>query len=92
MAYKGLIRLDPKTHAHLHTWRYSTMRHWNINWEIKEMRIEHEDEVLTFTCASADLKILHEFIGGYIFMSMRKDVHEPVNTESFYKLTGGWEG
>ena len=56
------------------------------------MKIEHEDGPIAFTCRSADLKILHEFIGGYIFMSMRKDVHETVNTEMFYKLTGGWEG
>lgn len=92
MAYNRLIRLDPATHAHLQTWRYSTMRSWNINWEIKEMKIEHEDGQIAFTCRSSDLKILHEFIGGYIFMSMRKDVHETVNTEMFYKLTGGWEG
>eukprot|EP00117_Sycon_ciliatum_P020868 scpid28254/ scgid18455/ Fermitin family homolog 1; Kindlerin; Kindlin syndrome protein; Kindlin-1; Unc-112-related protein 1 len=92
VAYNRLIRLDANTHAHLQTWRYSTMRSWNINWEIKELKIEHEDGPIAFTCRSADLKILHEFIGGYIFMSMRKDVHETVNSEMFYKLTGGWEG
>eukprot|EP00117_Sycon_ciliatum_P046740 scpid12531/ scgid33449/ Fermitin family homolog 1; Kindlin-1; Unc-112-related protein 1 len=92
VAYNRLVRLDPQTHAHLQTWRYSTMRTWDINWEIKEMRVDHEDGTFSFTCSSSHLKILHEFIGGYIFMSMRKDVHEAVNAESFLKLTGGWEG
>ena len=92
MAYNRLIRLDPQTHSHLRTWHYATMKTWDINWEIKEMRIDHEDGVFSFTCSSADLKVLHEFIGGYIYMSMRKDVHEPVNSENYFKLTGGWEG
>lgn len=87
-----MVRFDLATHSVLgKPYHYSMMRSWNINWEIKEMRIELEDGPISFHCSSADLKILHEFIGGYIFMSMRRDVHDPVNVELFFKLTGGWD-
>lgn len=36
-------------------------------------------------------QVIHEFIGGYIFMSMRsKDANQQLNQEMFHKLTGGW--
>ena len=37
------------------------------------------------------LQVVHEFIGGYIFLSMRtKDANQTLNDELFHKLTGGW--
>lgn len=37
------------------------------------------------------LQVVHEFIGGYIFLSMRtKDANQNLNEELFHKLTGGW--
>jgi hypothetical protein len=85
-----MIRMDINTHEHKQTWRYSAMHAWNINWEIKEMKIEHEDGNFSFSCSSADLKIVHEYIGGYIFLSMRQEQDEDLDTEMFLKLTGGW--
>ena len=42
-------------------------------------------------CLSADCKVIHEFIGGYIFLSMRsKESNQQLNQELFHKLTGGW--
>lgn len=45
-----------------------------------------------FKCLSADCKVVHEFIGGYIFLSMRsKEVNQQLDEELFHKLTGGWQ-
>ena len=54
------------------------------------MRIEHEDNSFSFSCQSADLKVVHEYIGGYIFLSMRESDEDELDVEMFLKLTGGW--
>lgn len=55
------------------------------------MMIQFHDESIVFSCLSSDCKVVHEFIGGYIFMSMRsKDTNQTLNEEMFHKLTGGW--
>lgn len=56
------------------------------------MMIQFDDERnVIFGCLSADCKVVHEFIGGYIFLSMRsKDANQQLNEEMFHKLTGGW--
>ena len=42
-------------------------------------------------CLSADCKVIHEFIGGYVFLSMRsKESNHQLNQELFHKLTWGW--
>ena len=82
--------MDPTSREILKEWRYSAMRSWNVNWETKEMIIQCEDETVVFSCCGFDVKIIHEFIGGYIFLSMRKDVNSPPEEELFFKLTGGW--
>ena len=78
-----------------------------MNWETRHMMIQFEDDknvifqVRTFSlnptnasllqCLSADCKVIHEFIGGYIFLSMRsKESNQQLNQELFHKLTGGW--
>lgn len=105
-----IMRMTLPEGNHLKTWRYSTMKAWNINWETKHMMIQFEDDknvifqVLLryllkychhkcslFQCLSADCKVIHEFIGGYIFLSMRsKESNQQLNEELFHKLTGGW--
>lgn len=57
------------------------------------MMIQFEDEKnVVFSCLSADCKVVHEFIGGYIFLSMRsKEVNQQLDEELFHKLTGGWQ-
>ena len=90
IAFNRIMRIDPTSREALKTWRYSVMKAWNVNWETREMVVQCEGETITFACTSADIKVIHEFIGGYIFMSMRKDVNQPSNEELFFKLTGGW--
>ena len=65
---------------------------WNINWETKHMMVQLDDhKSVIFNCLSADCKVVHEFIGGYIFLSMRsKDANQSLNEDMFHKLTGGW--
>lgn len=66
------------------------MKVWNVNWEIREMVVQCEGEIIIFGCISVDIKVIYEFIGGYIFMLMRKDVNQLLNEELFFKLMGGW--
>lgn len=56
-----------------------------------EMIQFEDDKNVIFQCLSADCKVIHEFIGGYIFLSMRsKESNQQLNQELFHKLTGGW--
>lgn len=56
-----------------------------------QVAIEFDQNVsIAFTCLSADCKIVHEYIGGYIFLSTRsKDQNETLDEDLFHKLTGG---
>lgn len=55
------------------------------------MMVQLTEESIMFSCLSADCKVVHEFIGGYIFLSMRsKESNQTLNEEMFHKLTGGW--
>ncbi|KAJ8724070.1 hypothetical protein PYW07_008050 [Mythimna separata] len=91
IANNRIMRLDPNTGDHIKTWRFSTMKAWNVNWEIKHMMVQFEEGNIIFSVQSADCKVVHEFIGGYIFLSMRsKDANQTLNEELFHKLTGGW--
>lgn len=58
-----------------------------------KVAIEFEGNInIAFTCVTTDCKVVHEFIGGYIFMSTRsRDKSDTLNEELFYKLTGGHE-
>ncbi|XP_033125865.1 fermitin family homolog 2-like [Anneissia japonica] len=91
IAYNRVIRMDINTGESQKNWRYSTMTAWHVNWEVREVTIQTEDEDIHFQSQSADCKVVHEFIGGYIFLSMRsKDQNQTLNEELFHKLTGGW--
>ncbi|XP_028665506.1 fermitin family homolog 3-like [Erpetoichthys calabaricus] len=88
-----LIRIDLSIGDVVKTWRYNNMRQWNVNWDIRQVAIEFDGNVnIAFSCVTADCKIVHEYIGGYIFMSTRnKDQNDVLNEELFHKLTGGNE-
>uniref|UniRef100_A0A673NPY4 Fermitin family homolog 3-like n=1 Tax=Sinocyclocheilus rhinocerous TaxID=307959 RepID=A0A673NPY4_9TELE len=93
IANNRLIRIDLSVGDVVKTWRYNTMRQWNVNWDIKQVAIEFDGNVnIAFSCVTADCKIVHEYIGGYIFMSTRgREQSNTLNEELFYKLTGGHE-
>uniref|UniRef100_A0AAR2JD10 PH domain-containing protein n=2 Tax=Pygocentrus nattereri TaxID=42514 RepID=A0AAR2JD10_PYGNA len=91
IANNRLIRIDMNVEEVVKTWRYNTMRQWNVNWDIKQVAIEFNGNVnIAFSCVTADCKIVHEYIGGYIFMSTRnREQNDTLNEELFHKLTGG---
>ncbi|NXP18390.1 FERM1 protein, partial [Scytalopus superciliaris] len=93
VSYNRLIRIDMATGDPITTWRFSNMKQWNVNWEIRQVAIEFDQNVsIAFMCLSADCKIIHEYIGGYIFLSTRsKDQNETLDEDLFHKLTGGQE-
>ncbi|KAG8437959.1 hypothetical protein GDO86_008591 [Hymenochirus boettgeri] len=89
-----LIRIDLSVGDIVKTWMYSNMKQWNVNWDIRQVSIEFTEHInVAFTCVSAPCKVIHEYIGGYIFMSTRgKDGGtKTLNEELFQKLTGGHE-
>ncbi|XP_069750141.1 fermitin family homolog 3-like [Narcine bancroftii] len=93
IAPNRLIRIDLGVGDVVKTWRFNNMRQWNVNWDIRQVAIEFDENInIAFSCLTADCKIVHEYIGGYIFLSTRgKDQSETLNEELFHKLTGGHE-
>ncbi|KAJ8009506.1 hypothetical protein DPEC_G00089590 [Dallia pectoralis] len=93
ISYNRLIRIDMSTGVPVTTWRFANMKQWNVNWEIRQVTIEFDQSVsIAFSCMSCDCKVVHEYIGGYIFLSTRsKDQNETLDEELFHKLTGGQE-
>ncbi|XP_067097487.1 fermitin family homolog 1 isoform X1 [Osmerus mordax] len=93
ISYNRLIRIDISTGSPVTTWRFANMKQWNVNWEIQQVTIDFDQGVsIAFSCASCDCKVVHEYIGGYIFLSTRsKDQNETLDEELFLKLTGGQE-
>ena len=91
VAYNRIMRVDLHSGDAIKTWRYNTLKSWHVNWEIRHVILEFEEETLNFSSLSASCKTVHEFIGGYIFLSMRSsDKNQTLNEELFLKLTGGW--
>uniref|UniRef100_A0A3P9I3Q1 Fermitin family member 1 n=1 Tax=Oryzias latipes TaxID=8090 RepID=A0A3P9I3Q1_ORYLA len=93
ISYNRLIRIDMSTGLPVTTWRFANMKQWNVNWEVRQVMIEFDQSVsIAFCCLSCDCKVVHEFIGGYIFLSTRsKDQNETLDEDLFVKLTGGQE-
>lgn len=92
IASDRLIRIDASNADHLRVWPFSRMKTWRVNWDSRQVLVQSEDGEVSFSCQSADCKIPHEFIGGYVFLSMRsKDNNQTLNEDLFYKLTKGWD-
>ncbi|ESN95786.1 hypothetical protein HELRODRAFT_157627 [Helobdella robusta] len=87
-----LILMDLSRGDTLKSWTFQTMKSWNVNWEIKQVQVCFEEEDLIFQCLTADCKVVHEFIGGYIFLCMRSmENSHNLDQDMFHKLTSGWE-
>lgn len=88
------MRISPEGET-LKAWRFNSMKSWNVNWDTKQFDIVFDDGELTFMCLNCDARILHEFIGGYIYLSLRQTPKSDssatstglVNEEMFFKLT-----
>ncbi|KAI6657587.1 Fermitin [Oopsacas minuta] len=87
IAFDRLIAIDINTFAQVKVWRYPAMERWKINWKTREMRVIHEEGDFGFTCLSCDPTVVHEFIGGNVFLFLRDDPHTPLNLEVFQQLT-----
>lgn len=55
ITYNRLIRMDAGTGDAIKTWRFSNMKQWNVNWEIKMVRNALNIKLLTlnFCCFSS---------------------------------------
>uniref|UniRef100_A0ACB8G7P8 Uncharacterized protein n=1 Tax=Sphaerodactylus townsendi TaxID=933632 RepID=A0ACB8G7P8_9SAUR len=93
IANNRLIRIDLAVGDVVKTWRFSNMRQWNVNWDIRQVAIEFDEHInVAFSCISASCKTVHEYIGGYIFLSTRTaDKNQELKEDLFHKLTGGHE-
>ncbi|KAL5269303.1 hypothetical protein ACHWQZ_G002948 [Mnemiopsis leidyi] len=78
-------------HELLKTWHWTSLQSWNVNWEIKKLTFNVDGDSHCFECNSSEIKIVHEYIGGYIFLTLRKESDTELDKEMFYKLTGGWQ-
>jgi kindlin 2 len=91
IAHNRLMKINSDNGECVKTWRFAQMAKWSVNWEIRHLRIQLDNEDIEFKPLSADCKVVHEFIGGYIFVSMRsKEQNQTLDDEKFHKLTGGW--
>lgn len=87
IASNRLLRINNEGET-LKTWRFNTMKSWNVNWEIKQFEVIFDEELVVFTCLNCEPKILHEFIGGYIYLSLRSpDKDSKTDQDMFLKLT-----
>ncbi|XP_027711761.1 fermitin family homolog 3 [Vombatus ursinus] len=93
IANNRLIRIDLAVGDVIKTWRFSNMRQWNVNWDIRQVAIEFDEHInVAFSCVSAGCRVLHEYIGGYIFLSTRERARgEELDEDLFLQLTGGHE-
>ncbi|XP_056657504.1 fermitin family homolog 3 [Monodelphis domestica] len=93
IANNRLIRIDLAVGDVIKTWRFSNMRQWNVNWDIRQVAIEFDEHInVAFSCVSAGCRIVHEYIGGYIFLSTRERARgEELDEDLFLQLTGGHE-
>lgn len=73
----------------LKQWRLNAIKTWSVNWDTKQFNVEFDDETLYFQCLlNLNPKILNEFIGAYIFLSLRTNTNESnFNHDLFFELT-----
>lgn len=85
-----LTRVDINSGDTLHTWTYADMKSWHVNWEVENFILTLKQAKIALHPISANCKIVHEFVGGYVFLSMRTpEKNQQLNEAFFHKLTGG---
>lgn len=91
IARDRLIRIDARNGRETDIWPLSKLKTWRVNWDKKQVLLEFQDSLVSITPLSASCKIPHEFIGGYVFLSMRNINSSQIDERLFYKLTRGWD-
>eukprot|EP00800_Vazella_pourtalesii_P014174 TRINITY_DN3528_c1_g2_i1.p1 TRINITY_DN3528_c1_g2~~TRINITY_DN3528_c1_g2_i1.p1 ORF type:complete len:638 (+),score=156.95 TRINITY_DN3528_c1_g2_i1:60-1973(+) len=87
IAFNRMVAIDIHSFDQIKVWRFAAMEQWKINWKSKEMRIIHEEGDFGFMCLSCDLRVVHEFIGGNVFLYLRDDPYAPLDLKVFQQLT-----
>ncbi|KAL8585115.1 hypothetical protein ACOMHN_013131 [Nucella lapillus] len=91
VASNRVIRMDLHTGDSLKTWHYNVLQSWRVNWENETVILDFEGQKVVFAPLECSCKTVHEFIGGYIFLTTRAtDKCQSLNEELYHKLTGGW--
>ncbi|XP_015424469.1 PREDICTED: LOW QUALITY PROTEIN: fermitin family homolog 3 [Myotis davidii] len=102
IANNRLIRIDLAVGDVVKTWRFSNMRQLPgrsyptrqpLRLPALQVAIEFDEHInVAFSCVSASCRIVHEYIGGYIFLSTRERARgEELDEDLFLQLTGGHE-
>lgn len=68
-------------------WPLSTLKQWSINWSNKTQVLKFNDEVIQISLPENDISILHEYIGGHVFLHLRKNSADILDTAMWSKLT-----
>ena len=64
------------------------MKCWSVNWESRQLAVAFDGEEVVCACLAAEPKVLHEFIGGYVFLALRGAEERGAEDEAlFMKLT-----
>lgn len=62
ITYNRLIRMDASTGDAIKTWRFSNMKQWNVNWEIK--MVGNPPNTLKYDLYCTILRLLSLSVGG----------------------------
>ncbi len=85
-----MTRMDIHTGDPTKTWNYTTVENWSVNWDTRHVHLSINGRDHALQCYTADCKVIHEFIGGYVFLSLRSpEKSQTLDEEYFQKLTGG---
>ena len=65
VAANRIMRMNLANGDHIKTWRYSTMKAWNVNWETRHMMIQFEDDknvIFQVICSKLNYLLLSRLI------------------------------
>jgi kindlin 2 len=105
LSAEKIMRLDQNGKI-IQSWWLQTLREWKINWAAEPKRVElflnkdtEEHEKIEFFISHRsnpikDLQVIHEYIGGYMFHHMTKQIEpddaEEVKLRSLLDVTDPW--
>ncbi|GAB6031787.1 hypothetical protein CHUAL_010190 [Chamberlinius hualienensis] len=61
VAFNRLMRMELNSGDHLKTWRYNTMKSWNVNWEVKHVVVQFEED----QNQTLNEELFHKLTGGW---------------------------
>ena len=58
VAYNRLVKMNMDNGENIKTWRFTNMKKWHVNWEIRHLKVQFEEEDIEFKPLSADCKVI----------------------------------